>query len=59
MVGVIEDDSILKLFIPKLVEYYKEGKFLFDKLVKFYDFEDINKGFEESKSGSVINLLLK
>lgn len=46
--GVIEGDSIPKLFIPKLVEMYKNGSFPFDKLITEYPFEKINEAFEDS-----------
>lgn len=59
MVGVIEGDSIPKLFIPELVDYYKNGQFPFDKLVKFYDFDYINDAFEDSKTGKTIKPILK
>ncbi len=52
--GVIEGDAIPQLFIPKLVDYYKQGRFPFDKLIKFYDFDQINDGFAASKDGSVL-----
>lgn len=58
MIGVIEGDSIPQVFIPKIIQYYKEGKFPFDKLIKFYKFEEINKAFEDSKKGSVIKPIL-
>lgn len=59
VIGVLEGDSIPQIFIPQLVEYYKSGKFPFDKLVKFYDFNDINQAFEDSKSGVTIKPILK
>ena len=59
MVGVIEGDAIAKIFIPTLVEYYKKGLFPFDRLVQFFDFEQINEAFEASKNGSVIKPILK
>lgn len=59
MVGVIEGDSVPKVFIPELVEYFKKGQFPFDKLVKFYDFEQINEAFEDSKIGITIKPILK
>lgn len=52
--GVIEGDAIPQLFIPKLVSFYKQGRFPFDKLIKFYDFDQINDGFAASKDGSVL-----
>lgn len=59
MVGVIEGDAVPQLFIPELVEYYKQGMFPFDKLVKFYPFDQINEAFEDSKNGEVITPILK
>lgn len=59
MVGVVEGDSVPQVFIPKLLEYYKEGLFPFDKLVEFYEFHDINQAFEDSKSGKAIKPILK
>ena len=59
MIGVIEGDSIPRVFIPQLVAYYKAGKFPFDKLVKFYSFEQINQAFADSASGEAIKPILK
>lgn len=59
MMGVIEGDAVPRVFIPQLVEYYKAGLFPFDKLVKFYDFEQINEAFEDSKNGSAIKPILR
>ncbi|WP_078592885.1 NAD(P)-dependent alcohol dehydrogenase [Evansella clarkii] len=59
MVGVIEGDSVPQVFIPELVEFYKQGLFPFDKLVEFYEFEQINEAFEDSKNGKAIKPILK
>ncbi|KUO75851.1 MAG: aryl-alcohol dehydrogenase [Desulfosporosinus sp. BRH_c37] len=59
LVGVVEGDSIPKLFIPTLVKFYKEGRFPIDKLIKFYSFEDINQAFEDSKNGITIKPVIK
>lgn len=59
MMGVIEGDAVPNVFIPQLVEYYKAGQFPFDKLVKFFDFDQINEAFEASKSGEVIKPILR
>lgn len=59
MVGVIEGDAVPRVFIPQLVQYYQAGRFPFDKLVKFYEFTDINQAFEDSKRGSTIKPILK
>lgn len=59
MIGVIEGDSVPKVFIPRLVAYYKDGRFPFDKLVKFYQFNEIDQAFEDSKTGVAVKPILK
>lgn len=59
IMGVTEGDSVPHTFIPKLISYYKNGQFPFDKLVRFYDFEQINEAFAASKSGEAIKPILK
>lgn len=59
MIGVIEGDSVPRVFIPQLIAYYKAGQFPFNKLVKFYDFAQINQAFSDSASGITIKPVLK
>ena len=59
MIGVIEGDSVPRVFIPQLVDYFKAGLFPFDKLVKFYRFEQINEAFEDSANGTTVKPILK
>ncbi len=50
LLGVVEGDSVPQVFIPALLEYYKKGQFPIDKLVKYYEFKDIQKAFDEAHS---------
>lgn len=59
MVGVIEGDSVPRVFIPKLIGFYKAGEFPFDKLVKFYRFDQIEQAFADSANGTTIKPILK
>lgn len=59
VISSVEGDAVPQLFIPQLIEYYKQGKFPFDKLVKFYDFKDINQAFADSKSGVAVKPIVK
>ena len=54
IMGVVEGDTIPKLFIPELIEYYKAGKFPFDKLIKFYSFDQLNEAIDDMHSGETI-----
>ncbi|BAQ08925.1 Zn-dependent alcohol dehydrogenases, class III [Bacillus sp. OxB-1] len=58
VVGVLMGDAVPQLAIPKLIQYHKEGKFPFDKLVKFYKFDEINEASEDSNSGKTIKPIL-
>jgi len=59
LIGIVQGDSIPWLFIPKLIELYKQGKFPFDKLITYYPFEDINRAAEESHKGAAIKPVLR
>ncbi len=56
--GLVEGGSNPQVFIPQLVEYYKAGQFPIDRLVEFYQFEDIGKAFEDSHTGKAIKPIL-
>jgi aryl-alcohol dehydrogenase len=50
----VQGSSVYQVFIPRLIELWKQGRFPYDKLVKTYPFADINQGFEDSANGSTI-----
>lgn len=56
--GIVEGDSITKVFIPQLVELYLQGRFAFDKLVKYYDFKDINTAAKDSEKGITLKPII-
>lgn len=56
--GVIEGDAMPQIFIPRLIEFWRAGKFPFDKMIKFYDPADAEQAFADSKSGKVIKPVL-
>ena len=57
--GICEGDSVPDLFIPKLVELYRQGRFPFDKLIRFYRFDQINQAVEDSEKGRAIKAVLR
>ena len=59
LIGVVEGDSNPKLFIPELLEHYRAGRFPFDKLISFYDFDDINQAMSDSNGGKAIKAVLR
>lgn len=58
LVGVSMGYSNPKLFIPILVDYQRQGRFPVEKIMKFYDYSQINEAFEDSISGKAIKAVL-
>jgi aryl-alcohol dehydrogenase len=57
--GIVGGDSTPRLFIPLLIDYFRQGRFPFDRLIKFYPFEKIGDAFEDSKSGVTVKPVLR
>lgn len=55
---VIEGDSVPDVFIPQLIDMYKKGIFPFDKLIKFYDLDQINQAVEDSEKGTTLKAII-
>ena len=56
--GTVEGASNPPIFIPRLVQYFKEGRFPVDKLATYYAFEDIHRAMEDARSGKAIKPIL-
>ncbi|MGS0895414.1 NAD(P)-dependent alcohol dehydrogenase [Burkholderia stagnalis] len=57
--GIVEGDSVPQTFIPQLVELYLQGRFPFDRLVKFYPLDQINQAAEDSSTGVTLKPILR
>jgi len=57
--GVVQGDSVPQQFSPHLVDLIMDGRFPIGKIVKFYDFADINVAARESAAGIAIKPVLR
>lgn len=57
--GIVEGDCIPDILIPRLIELYRQGRFPFDRLIKFYSLEQINVAAEDSEKGKTLKAVLK
>lgn len=57
--GLVEGDSIPQVFIPRLVELWRQGKFPVDRIVATYDFESIERAVHDAETGVVIKPVLR
>src|SRR5690606_16941688 len=59
VIGVLGGGGRSGQLIPALVDLYQQGRFPFDRLVKYYDFEQIEQALKDSASGEVIKPILR
>lgn len=57
-IGAIEGQAVPTSFVPKMVQWRKEGKFPVDKLMKLMPAEDFEKAVHEMHSGETIKPIL-
>jgi aryl-alcohol dehydrogenase len=57
--GIIQGDAVPQLFIPKLMQLHRAGLFPFDKLIRFYDFSQINQAVADTHAGVTIKAVLR
>ena len=50
--GILGGDAIPDLFIPRLIELYRQGKFPYDKMITIYPFDKINLAVENMEKGA-------
>ena len=57
--GIVEGDADPHVFIPKLVALHAEGRFPFDRLIRYYRFEDINTALLDGEQGRTVKPVLR
>ena len=57
--GIILGSSMPNTFLPMLLDLNRQGRFPYERLIRTYDFADINRAFEDSRAGRTIKPVLK
>jgi aryl-alcohol dehydrogenase len=57
--GIIQGDSIPDIFIPRLIDLHLQGRFPFDRLIKFYPLAEINDACADAAAGRVLKPVLR
>ena len=57
--GLVEGHSVPQVFIPKLIDLWRAGKLPIDRLVRAYDFDQINEAAEAALAGEVVKPVLR
>jgi aryl-alcohol dehydrogenase len=56
--GILGGDANPQTFLPALAEYWRQGRFPFDRLLTFYPFAEIDRAFADAHSGKAIKPVL-
>ncbi|MBN9739138.1 MULTISPECIES: NAD(P)-dependent alcohol dehydrogenase [unclassified Pseudonocardia] len=58
IMGILEGDAVPQLFLPRLIELWRQGRFPFDRLVTTYPLAEIDRAEHDAASGATIKPVL-
>lgn len=56
--GILGGDANPRTFLPKLIAYWRQGRFPFDRLIETYRFDEIARAFHDVEEGRTIKPVL-
>lgn len=59
IVGVLGGSGRSEVLIPTLIDLYQQGRFPFDRLVKYFDLGSVEEALEASYSGEVLKPIIR
>jgi aryl-alcohol dehydrogenase len=59
LIGIVEGSANPDTFIPKLIDLHAQGRFPFDRMVRFYPFDRINEAIADSEQGRAIKPIVR
>jgi aryl-alcohol dehydrogenase len=57
--GLVEGHSVPQTFIPQLIDLWRDGRLPVDRLVRAYDFDQINEAADAALAGDVVKPVLR
>lgn len=57
--GIVEGDSVPDVFMPTLVRLWEQGRFPVERLMTFYDFDEIERAAHDAEAGKTIKPVLR
>jgi aryl-alcohol dehydrogenase len=57
--GIVEGDSVPSVFLPRLIELWRQGRFPVERFMTFYDFDQIERAARDAEAGVVIKPVLR
>jgi aryl-alcohol dehydrogenase len=57
--GIVEGESVPDVFLPRLIELWRQGRFPVDRIMTHYDFDAIDRAARDAEEGRVIKPVLR
>ncbi|MGH2930332.1 MAG: NAD(P)-dependent alcohol dehydrogenase, partial [Solirubrobacteraceae bacterium] len=57
--GIVEGESVPEVFLPRLIELWRQGRFPVERIMTHYDFDEIDRAAEDAEQGRVIKPVLR
>ena len=59
MRGIVEGDSVPRSLLPRLIALWEQGKFPVERMMEFYDFDQIEEAAHAAEQRQVIKPVLR
>lgn len=56
--GIVEGNSVPRVFIPQLLELRRQGRFPLEKLVRTYPFAELEQAIADTNDGAAVKAVL-
>lgn len=56
--GILGGDANPRTFLPRLIEYWRQGRFPFERMIRTYRFDEIGEAFDDVEHGRTIKPVL-
>ena len=57
--GIVEGQSVPDVFLPRLIELWRQGRFPVDRIMTHYSFDDIDRAARDAEDGTVVKPVLR
>lgn len=57
--GIVEGQSVPDVFLPRLIELWRQGRFPVERIMTHYEFADIDQAARDAEEGKVVKPVLR
>jgi aryl-alcohol dehydrogenase len=57
--GIVEGESVPDVFLPRLIELWRQGRVPIDRIMTHYDFAEIDQAARDAEDGTVVKPVLR